>query len=114
MNKIIEEIALVLGIGVMAFTNPNQEQYLQYASEQIIQKLPQDFCENSQLQKLFDFANRDLSRLCKSGLDLGLNIGKESVKKIIDINTQRQNFILLSLYTTNIGNRQYQTTGLST
>ncbi|GAB4227638.1 MAG: hypothetical protein Kow0049_07980 [Stanieria sp.] len=112
MNKTIGAIALVLGIGVMAFTNLNQEQYLQYASEQLIRELPQDFCNNSQLQKLFNFTNQNLSQLCQSGLGLGLNLGQESVKQIIDNQTQRQNFILLSLYTTNLGNRQYQTAGL--
>ncbi|AFZ37447.1 hypothetical protein Sta7437_3965 [Stanieria cyanosphaera PCC 7437] len=112
MNKTIGILALVLGIGIMTFTNPNQQQYVQYASEQIIRELPQDFCNNSQLKKWFDFANQNLSQLCQSGLGLGLNLGKESVKQIIDNNTQRQNLILLSLYTTNIANRQYQTAGL--
>jgi hypothetical protein len=112
MNKAISAIAILLVLGLMAFTNPNREKYIQYASERIIKELPQDFCKTSKLEKWLDFSNQDLTKLCQSGLGIGLNLGQGAVRQIIDDNTQRQNFILLSIYTTQLSEKQYQTAGL--
>jgi hypothetical protein len=89
----ISSVALV-GVGVsMALTNPNQATYEEYATEQLTTYLKDEAC--TQAPKVF---SNFLQRQCKSLLDTG----RPQIQLIISKATQRQNFILFSIYRTNL------------
>ena len=85
----------LVGLGVsMALTNPSQDTYEAYAVEQLTTYLKDQGCK--QAPKAFggDF----LQRQCKSLVDTG----RPQIEKIISQTTQRQNFVLFSIYRTNL------------
>ncbi len=77
----------------MALTNPNQATYEEYATEQLTTYLKDEAC--TQAPKVF---SNFLQRQCKSLLDTG----RPQIQLIISKATQRQNFILFSIYRTNL------------
>lgn len=74
----------------MAVTNPSQERYHQYAAQRLSQHLQQKECV-----KLDD----SLRNLCKL---LEREQGQTLLKRLIADNTERQNFLLWSIYRTNL------------
>ncbi|MBD2215034.1 DUF4359 domain-containing protein [Nostoc linckia FACHB-104] len=82
----------VLGIA-MASTNPNQTQYEDYASERLSQYLKTDVCKKTQgiLQNLINFN-------CEKTVD-SFN---PQMRGIIAGTTERQDFLLFSIYRTNL------------
>ena len=85
----------LVGLGVsMALTNPSQDTYEAYAVEQLTTYLKDEGCK--QAPKAFggDF----LQRQCKSLVDTG----RPQIEQIISQTTQRQNFVLFSIYRTNL------------
>jgi len=90
----IAGVALV-GLGAsMALTNPGQDAYEEYAIEQLTTYLKDEGCK--QAPKAFggDF----LQHQCKTLVDTG----RPKIEQIISQTTQRQNFILFSIYRTNL------------
>lgn len=86
----------LLAIGVvMIFTNPNREEYNNYASETIVNKLQQD-CQGE---------------LCKIVKPV-LPIGKPVFKGIIDSTTKQKNLVICSLYTTELPGKTIKTIGV--
>jgi hypothetical protein len=112
MNIKLSTIALIAFGSIMAFTNPDRQEYLDYASRNLTNELPKILCNTSEIENFFDFSDGNLVNFCKSGLGFGLNLGQESIKKFIDKNTQEQNFVLLSIYKTRIPGREYKNFGI--
>jgi hypothetical protein len=85
---------VLLGLGVsMVLTNPGQDTYEEYATEQLTTYLKNEACR--QAPNIFgDF----LQRHCKTLVDTG----RPQIEQIISQKTQRQNFILFSIYRTNL------------
>jgi hypothetical protein len=82
------------GLGVfMALTNPGQDAYEEYAVEKLTTYLKDDAC--TQVPKAF---GNVLQRQCKTLVDTG----RPQIQQIISKTTQRQNFILFSIYRTNL------------
>lgn len=82
------------GLGVfMALTNPGQDAYEEYALEKLTTYLKDDAC--TQVPKPF---GNLLQRQCKTLVDTG----RPQIQQIISKTTQRQNFILFSIYRTNL------------
>jgi uncharacterized membrane-anchored protein len=80
-----------VGLGVaMAVTNPNQEAYNQYAARRLAQYLQEEECV-----KIEDSV-RDLCKL------LEREQGQNLLRQLIASNTERQNYLLLSIYKTNL------------
>lgn len=100
-------IALVILAGVMGFTNPPREEYLSYASGTMATELKQSMCKESRIPEfLGDFA-QSLVGACKSVLTSERN----TIERLIDNSTHRQNLIIFSIYTTEIVGHKYHTIG---
>ena len=79
--------------GLMAITNPGQNAYQQYATEELSAYLKDNVCP--QLPKgLQNF----LQSQCKALVD----VGRPQIEQLISHQTRRQNFILFSIYQTNL------------
>jgi hypothetical protein len=85
--------ALVGLAGWMVLTNPGQETYEEYATEQLTTYLKDEAC--TQVPNALE---NFLQRQCKSLVDTG----RPQLEQIIAKTTQRQNFILFSIYRTNL------------
>jgi hypothetical protein len=86
-------VALV-GLGAsMVLTNPGQDTYETYAVEQLTTYLKDDAC----MKAPSAFGNL-LQRQCKSLVDTG----RPQIEEIISQTTQRQNFVLFSIYQTTL------------
>lgn len=82
-----------LGV-IMAITNPNQSSYEVYAAGRLGEYLKSDVCTKA--PKVF---GEDLLRLnCRELVDSS----KPAIRQIVTANTQRQNFIFFSVYTTDL------------
>lgn len=82
------------GLGVlMALTNPNRDTYETYAVEQLTTYLKDEAC----MQAPSLFGNL-LQRQCKTLVDSG----RPQIKQIISKTTQQQNFVLFSIYRTDL------------
>lgn len=79
-------------VTAMATTNPDSSTYEEYAAEQLTTYLKEDVC--SQVPKAFETLVPDCASLIDSN--------RPQVKQIIVRSTQRQNFILFSIYRTNL------------
>jgi Domain of unknown function (DUF4359) len=80
----------LVGLGVaMAVTNPSQEVYEAYATQQLSQYLRENTCA-------------DAGKIFKDGCDKLLQENQSEIRDIIAANTQRENFWLLSLYKTDL------------
>jgi hypothetical protein len=112
MIKKLGAIAFLLVAGIMAFTNPDRQEYINYASQHFIREVTKALCDSSQLEKIFKFSDKNLTNLCKSGLGVGLKFSQETVKQFIDRNSTSQNFIIFSIYTTNLLDDEYKTAGI--
>lgn len=82
------------GLGVaMAVTNPDQDSYNQYAARLLSQQLQEKECVK------LDDSFRDLCKL------LERKEGQSLLRQLVSKNTQRQNFLLGSIYKTNLSTR---------
>ncbi|HEY9813066.1 MAG TPA: DUF4359 domain-containing protein [Candidatus Sericytochromatia bacterium] len=89
----IAGVALV-GLGAaMALTNPDQDTYEEYAVEQLTDYLQQDICP-----KAPSILGNSLQSQCNSIIQSN----QSQIKQLISKSTQRQNFILLSIYKTDL------------
>ncbi|MEM9449054.1 MAG: DUF4359 domain-containing protein [Cyanobacteria bacterium P01_E01_bin.6] len=80
----------IAGVGVaMAATNPGQDAYEQYAVEQLSEQVNQRVCEE---------APPFLANACESLL----SDNQEWIEELVEEGTQRQNFVVVSLYTTDL------------
>ncbi len=89
-------IALFVLGGAMLITNPKQEEYVNYASVTLIEQIQKE-CKG-------DF--------CNVVNPLVSSIGKPFIKPFLDSASKRQNFVLFSIYTTEIPGKTYKTLGL--
>jgi hypothetical protein len=86
--------AALVALGAsMALTNPGQDTYEQYAVEQLATYLKNEGCTQAP-PVLGDI----LQNQCKSLVDTG----RPQLQQIISQTTQRQNFLLFSIYRTNL------------
>lgn len=93
--KPLASISLFVLVGLvtaMAITNPDSSTYEEYAVEQLTTYLKTDAC--SQVPKAFETLVQNCSSLIDSN--------RPQIKQIIVRSTQRQNFILFSIYRTNL------------
>lgn len=77
----------------MAVTNPDQENYNQYAARLLSQQLQEKECVK------LDDSFRDLCKL------LERKEGQTLLRRLVAENSQRQNFLLGSIYKTNLSTR---------
>lgn len=98
-------VLAMLGV-VTAMTNPNQAAYDQFAAQTMTDYLAKDVCQ-SPLDVPEIFGN-----LLQGGCVSLARSSQSEIQQLISNNTQRQNFIFLSLYTTNLLVYQVKTIGV--
>lgn len=82
----------VLGVA-MATSNPSQSVYEEYAVQRLTEYLKSDVCTKA--PKVFEnFLQRNCTVLIDSG--------RPQIQKLVSENTQRQNFIFFSVYSTDL------------
>lgn len=101
-------IALTLVAAGMAFTNPARDKYLTYASGVLQNELENTVCKDSRVPKALSGVTDTLIGSCKNLL----NSQRSTIEQLLDNTTQRQNFGVASIYTTELGQKSYQTVGV--
>ena len=96
----------IVGLGALAAvliaTNPGQEQYNTFAAETLQSEARAAFCQADELDSWLGDLGKALGNICETAIEQGTLIGEEDLKEFIEDNTQRQNFWVCSLYTTQI------------
>ena len=84
----------IAGVGLtLSLTNPRQESYTVFATQTVSKFLVRDLCKaNAQ-------APSGLDVLIKDGCQAFMHQGSSEIRAFIEHNTERQNFLLFSLYT---------------
>ena len=100
-------ILLTILAGTMAFTNPQREEYINYASDQLSSEIKKSICKESQVPEFLKGFSSALVNTCNT---LVVN-QRHLIKDTVDKSTTRQNAILFSVYTTEIAGYKYQTLG---
>lgn len=91
---------------VLAANNPQQDHYTEFATQTVSKFLISDLCRaNDRTPKLFD-------TMIKDGCQVFMQQGKTEIRAFIAHNTERQNFILFSLYTTEFPIRPLRVLGI--
>lgn len=114
-NKQIGTLAFFAGLVVMAITNPARPIYVDYATEQLVQEIKQNFCDRGNQQIQIDgLLTFDLPQGedCRSLLAAGDFLGRGLLKTWVDHATTRQNFVVFSLYTTQTPGKTFKTIGM--
>ncbi len=99
--------------GVMSFTNPDQNTYVNYAADRLTNEIQDAICKGPQLPqgKLWEDISKLTSNTCKSGLSTGLAFQGSNIKDFIATSTERQNFVVFSIYTTKVPGYNFKTIG---
>ena len=100
-------IALTLLAASMAFTNPARDKYLTYASGKLQTELESTVCKDSRVPKALSGVTDTLIGSCKNLL----TSQRGTIEQLLDNTTQRQNLGVVSIYTTELGQKSYQTVG---
>jgi Domain of unknown function (DUF4359) len=112
MKKLkIGAIALISLGGIMLFTNPGKEEYNDYAYTKLNTEIESNFCKKPELPKFLQGVGSAVGDACQAAIKQGILVTKNDIKKVIDDTTTRQNFIVLSIYTTDISGRTFRTAG---
>jgi hypothetical protein len=93
LTKVIGLIALAGLGGAMAITNPSQKAYEEYAIKQLTSYLKQNVCTQAP-----ETLGKVLQHQCYTIVDLG----RPQIKELIALRTKRQNFLLFSIYRTEL------------
>jgi hypothetical protein len=105
-------VTFFLVAGVMAFSNPNKNEYIDYASGKFVREIPKSVCESDRTkQQLNDDFSQNMIDLCNSGLKWALIANQESIRATIARNTQRHNYLLFSIYRTDVPDYSFKTIG---
>jgi Domain of unknown function (DUF4359) len=100
-------IALMLLAAGMGLTNPARDRYLTYASGTLEKELESSICTDSRVPKALSGVTDTLIGSCKNLL----TSQRDTIERLLDNTTQRQNFGVASIYTTELGGKSYQTVG---
>ena len=100
-------IALTLVAAGMAFTNPARDKYLTYASTKLETELQSNMCKDSRVPQALSGITDSLIGSCKNLL----TSQRGTIEQLLDNTTQRQNLGVVSIYTTQVGKKSYQTVG---
>jgi len=104
-------ISLTIGGGLLFilslllfFTNPSQKKYEIFASEQLIQYAKENVCT---------IKSNNIEEAIKSQVcNLMLDTGKNQIPKLIEKTTRQRNYLLFSVYETNLYIYNFETIGI--
>ncbi|MEC4986262.1 MAG: DUF4359 domain-containing protein [Oscillatoria sp. PMC 1068.18] len=105
--KIVQMVGAIAGVtlaglGVsMALTNPSRDAYEEYAAKQLSAYLKQEVCTQAP-QQLQGILPADLGNSLESECKTLVDTARPQMKAIVGRSTQRQNFLVFSVYRTNL------------
>ncbi|MEM6254076.1 MAG: DUF4359 domain-containing protein [Cyanobacteria bacterium P01_D01_bin.156] len=106
----------ILGLAMLATvliaTNPNHDKYNTFAADTLQNEANSAFCQAKELGNWLGDLGKALGDVCETAIEQGNLIGQEDLEDFIEDNTQRQNFVLFSLYTTEIPAVRVRTLGI--
>ncbi|MBE9066917.1 DUF4359 domain-containing protein [Leptolyngbya cf. ectocarpi LEGE 11479] len=106
----------IAGLGALAValsvTNPSQDQYNTFAADTLQNEVRSSFCQAKELDSWLGDLGKALGDLCETAIEQGRVVGQEDLEDFIEDNTQRQNFWVFSLYTTQIPAVRVKTLGI--
>ena len=86
---------ILIGIGVaMTLTNPGRKTYENYASKQLNTYIKENVCQ--------EISTKGLGELLQRNCQVAIDTIRPQIKRLVAQNTQRQNFILFSIYRTQL------------
>ncbi len=91
-------IGAVAIAGVMAVTNPSKERYIEYATEQFSETGKASIC-----------AGDNIPIAAQQSCKFVISQGKGVIKSLVENSTKQQNFVLFSLYDTDMPNKKVTT-----
>lgn len=89
---------------ILFFTNPPQKKYEEFAAEQLIKYAKENVC----LAKSENIQEAVKSQVCI----LMIETGKNQIPKLIEKTTQKRNYLLFSVYETNLYVYNFETIGI--
>ena len=102
--------AIAIG-GTLFFTNPTEEDYVQYASQALTEEVQASWCEATNgIPPLSERLDRAISGFCER--TVGRVLSSKQVKEVLLENTERQNRFLFSTYETAFPQQTYKAVGL--
>jgi hypothetical protein len=96
---------MFLGFGlILMLTNPSKSKYEEFATQELVNYLRTNICQanSQQLQEALK------SQMC----NLMLDTGEKQIPKLITKTTERHNYLLLSVYETNLFVYNVETIGI--
>ena len=93
ITKVVGIIALVGFGGAMTITNPGQKAYEQYAMKRLTSYLKENVCTQTP---------EGLGKLLENQCSTLVDLGRPQIQNLIASRTQRQNFLLFSIYSTEL------------
>ncbi len=91
-------IGAAVVVGVMAITNPSKESYITYATEQFSETGKTSIC-----------AGENIPLAAQQSCKFVISQGKGVIKRIVENSTKQQNYVLFSLYETDLPNKKVTT-----
>lgn len=105
-------IALIVIAGGFFVTNPEKPTYVDYASVRFADATKDAICRSPQLPAWAQPIAASAQEICRGAVTTGTNFGREPLQNFLTSTTQRQNFLLFSLYTTEFPGYQVKTIGV--
>ncbi len=100
-------IALTLLAAGMGLTNPPRDRYLTYASGVLQTELENTVCKDSRVPEALRGVTDTFIGSCKNLV----TSQRDTIERLLDNTTQRQNYGVASIYTTELGGKSYQSVG---
>jgi Domain of unknown function (DUF4359) len=106
-------LGLLVVAGAMFFTNPNKDAYANYAANKFADVIQKDVCKGTKLPEGKDWeeVGQIASSACKSNVVKKVAFSNFIVKGLISSNTEQQNLLFLSFYTTEAPGNTFRTVG---
>lgn len=106
----IGKMAIFLAIlaGTMALTNPNRQDYLEYASVQLSQEVKKSWCNEAEVPGVL----RGFSNMIVDTCNTLVTSQRGAIRAFIDNSTHRKNAMIFSIYTSELFNHRYRTLAL--
>ncbi|MEC4985218.1 MAG: DUF4359 domain-containing protein [Oscillatoria sp. PMC 1068.18] len=104
-------IALTLLSGVMVATNPNQQAYAEYASEKLVTQIQDATCQQQKSPEFLQGILSSAGEICRNAIASSGDVVSLPVQAIVNRTTTRQNFVILSVYTTELPNTKITSLG---
>lgn len=105
-------LVLMVIAGGFFVTNPEKPDYVDYAAVNFADAATEAICLSPQLPNWAQSIASSMQDVCRGAVTTGTNFGREPLQNFINSTTDRQNFLLFSLYTTQFPGYSVRTIGI--